>query len=64
MQGMRRDEIGDIADMTIFELIFSGLDSKGVAVDGYHSAESKIFVAELLRWVEEVFPLLGKNLDP
>lgn len=64
MERVRRDQIGDVADMTVFELIFSGLDSERVAVDGDHSAEPEILVGELLRRVEEVLPLLGEDLYP
>lgn len=58
MKRMRRDQIGDITNMTVFELIFPSLDTKRVAVYCDDSAESYVLITELFRWIEEVLSLL------
>lgn len=64
MQGMGSDQISYITDVTISELIFTGLQTERVSVDGNDSAEAKLLITELLRRIEVILALFGEHLYP
>lgn len=64
MQGMGSDQISYITDMTVFELIFTSLQTKRVSVDGNNSAETQLLITELLRRVKVILALFGEHLHP
>lgn len=48
--------------MAILELIFLGLESKGISMDGNDPTEAKLLITELFRRVKVVLASLGKDL--